>query len=693
MPVKKRARVLRPSVDWLDDRCLLSGLGSNTGLTPAQITQAYGLNAIQLKDGTQTVAGTGAGETIAIIDAYHDPDLASDLNVFDSTYDLPAASLTQLNENGGAAGGASDDGWAGEETLDVEWAHAIAPGAAIVVVEAASDSQSDLMTAVTTARSLPGVVAISMSWGGSESASQLTYDSLFTTPGGHTGITFVAASGDQGAAGGAEWPASSPNVLAVGGTSLTLGAGNTIAGETTWSGSSGGYSQYEAEPTWQESVQQTGRRSTPDVSFDADPNTGVEVYTTDPSDGQGSWQVVGGTSVGAPAWAAILAIADQGRADAGLTSLDGATQTLPALYSFASTDYNSTASTTSSGAADPTSGVPGGGRLFGGFGGFGFFRGLFGGESGVAASLGSPNGTSLIADLVSYTGATTTTTTTGGGTTTTGGGTSTGGGTTTTGGGTTTTTTPPTQGFPGLPPIWVIITTPTGGGTTTTTGGTTTTTGTHTPTHGTNHVTHTPKHVTSTTGSRTTTHVVAKHVAAVATHKAKAAAVATTTSHPVEVVAVSPVSAPVGLSAAFQNRRPARRRRDDPAQRPDPRRRPVAGPLRHGPLLRRLRRRPPRVGGRRRRVLSRSARGCPMPDARWSVLDENRASGIGHFRRQGRRNRHAPNRRNGRGDSPSTIGGRPIDKNRDVEGFRPGPKGAARASRLDHPRARKEPDP
>jgi subtilase family serine protease len=348
--------MLLPCLDRLDDRCLPSSL------TPAQVSQAYGLGAITFSSGGQVVKGDGSGETIAIVDAYHDPYLSSDLRTFDQRFGLNDPALAQVN----LAGGRVDSGWAQEEALDVEWAHAIAPGANIVVVEAKSSSTKDLLTAVDVARSLPGVVAVSMSWGGPELSSQLASDSHFTTPAGHTGITFVAASGDEGPAGGAEWPASSPRVLAVGGTSLLVDASGNYLGESAWVGTSGGFSRLESEPTYQLSQQATRRRSTPDVAVVADPGTGVEVFATDPANGSGSWLQVGGTSVGTPAWAAIIAIADQGRAVAGRSSLDGATQTLPALYSLPATDFHKTGTLTTTG-------------------------------------LGTPNGASLVSDLVAST--------------------------------------------------------------------------------------------------------------------------------------------------------------------------------------------------------------------------------------------------------------------------------------------------
>ncbi len=157
-----------------------------------------------------------------------------------------------------------------------------------------------------------------MSWGFSEMKNEASYDSTFTTPVGHTGITFIASSGDTGTV---EYPATSPNVLAVGGTTITVGGSGSYGSEVSWNSSGGGYSTVEPEPSYQESVQQSGLRSTPDVAFDGDPNTGVNVYSTNPNTGRGSWQVVGGTSLGAPAWAGIIAIVDQGRALAGARAL------------------------------------------------------------------------------------------------------------------------------------------------------------------------------------------------------------------------------------------------------------------------------------------------------------------------------------------------------------------------------------
>ncbi len=383
------------------------------GYSPAQVTGAYGLNAITFTSPTgSTAKGDGNGETIALIELYHDPEIQSNLQTFDARYHLPNPALEQINQ----AGSETDGGWANEESLDVEWAHAVAPGASILVVEAApSSSQTqelqNLLNAVNTARNTPGVVAVSMSWGYSEMPNESAYDSYFTTPAGHAGVTFIASSGDNGVV---EYPSASPNVLSVGGTALTLSNSGAYASETAWFDGGGGYSQFELEPGYQQSVQTARARSTPDVAFDADPSTGVEVYSTDPRTGEGSWQVVGGTSVGAPSWAGMIAIADEGRAIAGRGSLDGPTQTLPALYSAAATDFNAVAGSSSNsggggfGGFDP---FGGGGRLSSAYWsgiqmgwGPGFTTSpTSGATANTSTGLGSPSGSALVTSLVAST--------------------------------------------------------------------------------------------------------------------------------------------------------------------------------------------------------------------------------------------------------------------------------------------------
>jgi subtilase family serine protease len=318
--------------------------------TPAQIRHAYGFDQITFTAQGQTFAGDGSGQIIAIVAAYDDPNVAADLHVFDLMFGLPDPAFAKAMPQGQPAANAA---WAEEIVSDVEWAHAIAPSAKILLVEARSANPSDLLEAVDYARRQTGVVAVSMSWAAPEYAGQAGYDGYFTTPSGHLGgwsglpgarnlpggITFVAASGDAGAA--PQWPAASPNVLAVGGTSLTvLDSQGTYGWETAWSNSGGGYSTQEKEPAYQTGVQSSGRRGLPDVAYAADPGTSFFVYDSVPVNGYEGWFVVGGTSMGAPQWAALVAIADQGRALLGKGSLDGATQTLDALYAMAGTAYS-----------------------------------------------------------------------------------------------------------------------------------------------------------------------------------------------------------------------------------------------------------------------------------------------------------------------------------------------------------------
>ena len=259
-------------------------------LTPTQIINAYSL----------TSTTNGAGTTIAIVDAYDDPTIANDLATFSNNFQLPTANFIKHKM---AITISTNGGWALEISLDVEWAHAIAPQATILLVEARSNSLTDLLAAVNYATSYPGVVAVSMSWGGSEFSTENTYDLYFIK----SGIVFFASSGDNGA--GVIWPSSSPNVVSVGGTTLNLDQSGAVTSETAWSGSGGGVSAYEQQPAYQANYGLTyAKRSTPDISYDADPNTGVYVYDTTPYQGAKGWWDVGGTSVGAPQWAAIQAL-------------------------------------------------------------------------------------------------------------------------------------------------------------------------------------------------------------------------------------------------------------------------------------------------------------------------------------------------------------------------------------------------
>jgi Ca2+-binding RTX toxin-like protein len=338
---------------------------SPVGFTPQQIRHAYGIDQTPLPNGIQ---GDGTGQTIAIVDAYDDPRFVSstdpnfvnsDLHQFDLQFGLPdPPSFKKVDQNGGTNYPGTDPGdpstspprlpgtWETEIALDVEWAHAVAPGASILLVEA--NSGSDLYTAVTCAAVVPGVSVVSMSWGGPETPGETSSDSFFLTRAGHIPTTFVASSGDVGAL--PLYPAMSPNVLAVGGTVLSVDAANNYLGETGWGnngtvpgGSGGGFSRFEPLPAYQtnagisSTLTQFGVRLNPDVAYNA--GAGVAVFDSFNNPSSQPWSSIGGTSAGAPQWAALIAIADQGRAQTGLPTLDSST-TLGTLYQLDSSAFH-----------------------------------------------------------------------------------------------------------------------------------------------------------------------------------------------------------------------------------------------------------------------------------------------------------------------------------------------------------------
>lgn len=264
------------------------------GLNPSQIKKAYGLPE------------KGGQGTIAIIGAYNDTTIESDLQVFSKAFNLPECTTKNgcFEKHGMSPKISTNSGWKLETSLDVEWAHAIAPNAKILLVSAVTPSGKNLMAAVDYARSRPDVVAVSMSFGGNEFVEETSLDSHFTSD--HD-VTFFASSGDNGY--GVSWPAASPNVVSVGGTQLTLLKDGTFVSETGWSGSGGGVSLYEKQADYQKGYtisRAFGMRAVPDVSYNADPKSGVSVYAS--SGKKGYWYVLGGTSAGAPQWAAIKAL-------------------------------------------------------------------------------------------------------------------------------------------------------------------------------------------------------------------------------------------------------------------------------------------------------------------------------------------------------------------------------------------------
>ena len=281
------------------------------GYSPAQIQQYLGLT------------GDGKGQTIAIVDAYDDPDIAADAETFSQQYGLPgvcgaggaSGDCFHLNVKEQSASAGSNGDWALEESMDVEWAHSVAPDATIDVEEAAAGDFAPLFAGVAAATA-KHPAAVSMSWGIPEEFSEETYYDHFCQV---TSTVCVVSSGDLGYPG--SYPAYNPSALSVGGTTLTLGSDGSVSSELDWSQSGGGQSWVEREPSYQGGVEQSGFRDLPDVSYDADPNTGVAVYDSVPYLGQSGWWVVGGTSLGAPSWSAILADADQLRGAAGKAPL------------------------------------------------------------------------------------------------------------------------------------------------------------------------------------------------------------------------------------------------------------------------------------------------------------------------------------------------------------------------------------
>ncbi|HEY4026443.1 MAG TPA: S53 family peptidase, partial [Candidatus Dormibacteraeota bacterium] len=261
------------------------------GFGPADLLSAYRLSA------------GGAGQTVAIVDAFDNPNVASDLATYRSTFGLPPASFRKVNQNGQAGPlPATDVGWGQEESLDVDMVSAIAPNASILLVEANDNSLANLGAAVNEAVAL-GAKFVSNSYGGGESASQTTSDTQFFR---HPGVAITVSSGDSGF--GVQYPAASQFVTAVGGTSLTRAANARGWSETAWSGAGSGCSAFDPMPAFQTGVATNcSRRAVADVSAVADPNTGVAVVDTFGTGG--TFFVFGGTSVGAPIIAAAYALA------------------------------------------------------------------------------------------------------------------------------------------------------------------------------------------------------------------------------------------------------------------------------------------------------------------------------------------------------------------------------------------------
>jgi len=276
--------------------------------TPATLRSVYRLPS------------TGGSGAIAIVDSYHFPTALADFNSFSTYFGLPKETSTVATAAGNKtfqvvyapgyqpqSGGSFIASWNLEAALDIEYAHAMAPNAKIYLVEAASDSTSDLDNAVRVAATLTGVKEVSMSWGGGETSYEaMFFDPIFTAH----GLVYLASGGDSSDQ--MEYPAASPNVVSCGGTSInrstTTGA---FLSETGWNDTGCGPSVYEPRPSYQNGVASVvgTKRGVSDLSFDADPNTGVYVYDSTPLWGESGWWILGGTSVASPSLAGVLNLA------------------------------------------------------------------------------------------------------------------------------------------------------------------------------------------------------------------------------------------------------------------------------------------------------------------------------------------------------------------------------------------------
>ena len=309
-----------------------AGGGAPVGETPGSVACIYETSSAspsssngcpitgQISSGNNGLpTATGGSGVIAIVDAYDYPTAENDFAVFSTQFGLPctsggAPSTTNCSDQFTRVHVADTQpgpncGWAQEAALDIEWAHSMSPNARIVLVEATTSSFADLLNAVSFASGMVtqnnGKGEVSMSWGGSEFVLESAWDSYFTTP----NVVYVAASGDSG--GKTIWPGVSPNVVCAGGTSINRNSSGQFTGETAWSGSGGGPSKYELRPAYQNPIGGTVGifRGAPDLSADANPNTGVWVYDSTPCNGLSGWMIFGGTSVSTPTWAGIINLA------------------------------------------------------------------------------------------------------------------------------------------------------------------------------------------------------------------------------------------------------------------------------------------------------------------------------------------------------------------------------------------------
>lgn len=272
---------------------------SPTGFGPSDLQSAYKLAGL----------AAPAGTTVAIVDAYDDPNVTSDLATYRKYYGLPACGtgcFTKVNQTGGTRYPRANGGWAQEISLDVDMVSAICPTCNILLVEASSNSFSNLLAAEDYATAHASYVSNSWSGGEFSSETSSSYDGHFNK----AGHVITASTGDNGY--GVGYPASSQYVVAAGGTSLSRASNARGWTETAWSGAGSGCSAYEPQPSWQSSLSNItsvcANRALADVSADADPNTGVSVYDSYAYQGLSGWLTFGGTSVSSPILASVFAL-------------------------------------------------------------------------------------------------------------------------------------------------------------------------------------------------------------------------------------------------------------------------------------------------------------------------------------------------------------------------------------------------
>lgn len=312
--IEEDAKVM-PLLKWkydYNDRDLNNTIGSpgdgspmptavslpTSGYGPSDIAGAYGFDKIP-------DIGDGRGKTIAIVVAFGNPYVQKDLNYFCAAYGIPTTKVYIYYPDSivnPLAETVTVNGWNMETNLDVQWTHAMAPGAKIALVVARSNFTKDLLKSVEFATNFVKADIVNMSWGGSPQSYENLYDYVFE----NSHVSYVASSGDVGNR--VSWPSSSPYVTSVGGTSLVYDPrSKTILQEVAWTDGGGGISKYVPRPGYQVGFNTSSFRSTPDLSLVADPYTGVAIYLTDATNKTAGWYVVGGTSVSAPIMSALLA--------------------------------------------------------------------------------------------------------------------------------------------------------------------------------------------------------------------------------------------------------------------------------------------------------------------------------------------------------------------------------------------------